>query len=87
MDMPKHYHGVCVGGPFDCKHLSEAGVLVSTVAVERDNPKRSIPAQQASTVERPCLFGDYLFDETGKAWVWDDSSLRETRIPVDKSER
>jgi hypothetical protein len=81
---PPHYHGVCCGGPFNAKHLSHVGETTFILAVNRDNPKQALPAQQGSTVARPCKFGDYLFDETSQTWVWDESSLRDTRIAVEK---
>lgn len=70
--------GPCCGGPYNAKRLPDVRDTF-TVAVERDNPSRAISAQQASTVARPCLFGDYLFDAPSQTWVWDESSLRDTR--------
>lgn len=70
-------HGICCGGPYNAKHLANQSEVI-TVAVDRNLPSRTYPGQQASTTERQCLFGDYLFDAPSKTWVWDDLSLRDT---------
>lgn len=64
MGVPMNY-GLCVGGPFNKKHMAHA-TLDYRVAVNRVT-KKGIPAMQA-TADPHLKFGTYTFD--GKAWQW-----------------
>lgn len=60
-------YGVCCGGPYDGLNVQHD---CSPYAVAIAYGK-AFPGQMAATVERPVIYGHYLFDDTGKVWVWD----------------
>lgn len=63
----KMLYGVCCGGPYDGKKIAHDSSPYS-VAIVYGVP---FAGQMAPTIARPVWFGQYLFDDTGKVWVWD----------------
>lgn len=66
-------HGRCRGGPLNTKNLCHASGLIR-IGFDPDSLK-TYPAQRASTIERPCVFGSYIFDSATREWQWDESSV------------
>lgn len=71
------YRGRARGGPYNTKHLIHPETTMR-MAVDAADHTRALPAQRASTLAQPCVFGTYRFFEVLSEWHWDESSLSET---------
>ena len=82
MDGTTRWHGICLGGPYNRKHITEHERSVR-VAIDTDGKKpgvmRAIPAMQASSPHQKVWFGTYNWSDSQNAWIWDSASISETR--------
>lgn len=72
------WHGICRGGPYNKRHVTEFRTVFA-VGIDMDDPqKRTVPGLQGRTKRYNARFGVYRWNETDGAWDWDGSRLTQT---------